>query len=92
MKKRGTMSADEIIAFKKKQNAKISIPELRDAEITISRIQVSGFPVITMKHNPQKKKAMLFITGGGMVGAPQPGMVKKALRFAKGTVSITRSL
>lgn len=85
LKKRGTMSAEEIIAFKKKQNAKISIPKLQDAEITVSQIQVSGFPVITMKHDPKKKKAMLFITGGGMVGAPQPGMVKKALRFAKET-------
>ena len=85
LKKRGTMSAEEIIAFKKKQNAKISIPKLQDAEISIAQIEVSGFPVITMKHNPQKRKAMLFITGGGMVGAPQPSMVKKALRFAKET-------
>ena len=85
LKKRGTMSAEEIIAFKKKQNAKIHIPKLQDAEISIAQIQVSGFPVITMKHAPQKRKAMLFITGGGMVGAPQPSMVKKALRFAKET-------
>ena len=85
LKKRGMMSAEEIIAFKKKQNAKISIPKLQDAEISIAQIQVSGFPVITMKHSTQKRKAMLFITGGGMVGAPQPSMVKKALRFAKET-------
>ncbi len=38
LKNRGKMTADEIIAFKKKQNAKIGIPNIRDKEITVSQV------------------------------------------------------
>ena len=85
LKNRGKMSADEIIAFKKKKNAKIGIPDIRDKEITISQVSVMGFPVLKMAHKAFTEKANLFIIGGGMVGKPQPSMIKKALRFCKET-------
>ena len=85
LKNKGKMTADEIIAFKKKQNAKIGIPEIRDKEITVSQDPVMGFPVLKMTHKEFTGKANLFIIGGGMVGKPQPSMIKKALRFCKET-------
>ena len=85
LKNRGKMSADEIIEFKKKQNAKIGIPEIKDKEITVSKDSVMGFPVLKMTHKEFTEKANLFIIGGGMVGKPQPSMIKKALHFCKET-------
>lgn len=78
-------SADEIIEIKKKENAKNRIPELSDPEFEISRIKVMGFTVIKMIHKNKSPYANLFIIGGGMVMAPRPDAVKKALKFAKET-------
>ena len=78
-------SADEIIEIKKKENAKNRIPELSDPEFEISRIKVMGFTVIKMIHKNMSPYANLFIIGGGMVMAPRPDAVKKALKFAKET-------
>ena len=85
MKNRGAMNAEEIIAFKKKQNEKNSIPQIKDAEISVTQIEVMGFPVLKMMHPSKAKKANLFIIGGGMVSPPRPGSIKKAVRFAKET-------
>ncbi|WP_051145325.1 alpha/beta hydrolase [Butyrivibrio fibrisolvens] len=78
-------TAEEIVAAKKKENAKNHIPELKDSEFNIDRIKVMGFTVIRMKHKAKAVHANLFIIGGGMVMAPRPDAVKKALRFAKET-------
>ncbi len=78
-------SADEIIEIKKKENAKNRIPELSDPDFEISRIKVMGFTVIKMVHKNKSPYANLFIIGGGMVMAPRPDAVKKALKFAKET-------
>ncbi len=78
-------SAEEIVAAKKKENAKNKIPELNDPEFDISRVDVMGFPVIKMIHKNKSSRANLFIIGGGMVMAPRPDAVKKALKFAKET-------
>ena len=43
-------TAEEIVAAKKKENAKNHIPELKDPEFDIDRIKVMGFTVIRMKH------------------------------------------
>lgn len=78
-------SAAEIVAEKKKTNAKNYIPELKDSDFDIDKIQVMGFTVIRMKHKAKAVHANLFIIGGGMVMAPRPDAVKKALRFARET-------
>lgn len=78
-------SVDEIIEIKKKENAKNRIPELSDPEFEISRIKVMGFTVIKMIHKNKSPYANLFIIGGGMVMAPRPDAVKKALKVAKET-------
>jgi|GEM_PF-4007802 len=39
------MTAEEIIGFKRKQNAKIGIHEIKYKEITISQLSVTGFAV-----------------------------------------------
>ena len=85
IKESWNLSAEEIVEIKKKQNSRVKIPELKDPEIDISRIYVQGCPVIIMKHRDRPSHANMFIIGGGMVSAPRPGSVKKALRFAKET-------
>ena len=79
------MSTEELLESRRKANAKNKIPELKDEEMDISRTDIMGFPVIRMIHKERKEKANLFIIGGGMISAPRPGSVKKALRFAKET-------
>ena len=78
-------SAEEIIAKKKEENARNKIPDLNDPDFEISRIDVMGFMVIRMIHKTRVTRADLFLIGGGMVMAPRPDAVKKALRFAKET-------
>lgn len=85
LKKAGEKSAEEIIAIKKKQNASNQIPELKDPEFEISTMDVNGFKVLKLIHKTGAHKANLFIIGGGMVSAPRPGSIRKALRFAKET-------
>jgi len=79
------MTTEELLENRRKQNAKNRIPELKDDDFIIDRIEVMGFPVLTMIHKQKTTKANLFLIGGGMISAPRPGSIKKALRFAKET-------
>ena len=72
---------------RRKMNARIRIPDLKDDEMDIRRTQVMGFNVLEMIHRKKTDHACLFLIGGGMVMSPRPGSVKKALRFAKETGS-----
>ena len=85
IKRRWNGNVEELLESRRKSNAKNRIPALSDPEIEISCINISGCPVVTMKHKKSLSKANLFIIGGGMISAPRPGSVKKALRFAKET-------
>jgi len=86
MKKRWTAkSADELLAYKRKQNAKNRIPNLHDRDILVTRMEIMGFPVLRMTHRQKTDRANLFLIGGGMVSPPRPASIKKALRFAKET-------
>lgn len=78
-------STEELLENRRKQNAKNRIPDLRDNEVGVSRIEVMGCPVLKMMHRQPAERANLFIIGGGMVTPPRPGSVKKALRIAKET-------
>lgn len=77
--------SDEIVARAKKQNEKISIPTLIDADFEIGSIKVMGCTVIKMIHKEKVDRANLFIIGGGMIVSPRVGSVQKALEFAKET-------
>ena len=85
LKKRWNMSTEELPENRRRANAKNKIPALSDPEFDIGRITVCGCPVLTMKHKRGAGKANLFIIGGGMISAPRPGSIKKALLFAKET-------
>jgi len=85
IKNKWDLDADKIVEIKKKQNAKVRIPKLHSEEIEVSRIEVMCFSLLKMKHHLRSEKACMFIIGGGMVSAPRPDSVKKALRFAKET-------
>lgn len=80
-----SVSTEELLENRRKQNAKNRIPELKDDAIDVSRIEVMGCPVLKLTHKQKTDRACLFIIGGGMISAPRPGSVKKALRFAKET-------
>lgn len=86
IKKKWTgMSTEKFLEDRRRANAGIRIPDLKDDELEISRIEVMGSTVIRMIHRERTDRANLFIIGGGMVMAPRPGAVRKALRFAKET-------
>ena len=85
LKKRWDMPLEDLLENRRKANAKNKIPELHDPEMDIARSEVCGCPVLTMKHQKGSGKANLFIIGGGMISAPRPASVKKALRFARET-------
>ena len=79
------MSTEELLENRRRANAKNQIPELKDDAFEISRIKVMGFPVVKMIHKKKADWANLFLIGGGMISAPRPGSIKKALQFAKET-------
>ena len=79
------MSTEELLDSRRRANAKNRIPVLHDDTFEIRRIEVMGFPVLKMIHKEKTDRAHLFLIGGGMISAPRPGSIKKALRFAKET-------
>ena len=76
------MSTEALLENRRRQNAKNRIPDLKDADFEIGRIEVAGCPVLKMIHRQKTDRACLFLIGGGMISAPRPGSVRKALRFA----------
>ena len=78
-------STEELLDNRRRQNARNRIPVLKDAAFEISQIEIMGCPVIKLIHRQRSDRANLFIIGGGMISAPRPGAVKKALRFARET-------
>ena len=44
-----------------------------------------GFPVLKLIHREHTDRADLFLIDGGMISAPRPASIKKALRFAEET-------
>lgn len=84
LKKRWTgMSTEELLASRRKENAKNRIPDLHDDAFDISQTEVMGCPVLKLIHKEKTARANLFIIGGGMISAPRPGSIRKALKFAK---------
>ena len=79
------MSTEELLENRRKQNAKNRIPNLKDDAFDISRNEIMGCPVLNLIHKKRTERANLFLIGGGMISAPRPGSIKKALRFAKET-------
>ncbi len=81
------MPVEELLDRRRKANARMRIPKLKDDAFVITRTAVMGFPVLKMIHKKTTDRACLFLIGGGMVTAPRPGAVRKALRFARETGS-----
>ena len=79
------MSTEELLENRRKENAKNRIPDLKDEAFTVSRVEVMGCPVLKLIHKEKTDRANLFLIGGGMISAPRPGSVRKALRFARET-------
>ena len=79
------MSTEELLENRRRQNAKNRIPDLKDDAFEISRMDIMGCPVLKLIHREKTEHANLFLIGGGMISAPRPGSVKKALQFARET-------
>ena len=77
------MSTEELLANRRRENAKNSIPVLENPDFVITVAKVMGCPVLKLIHREKTGHACLFIIGGGMISAPRPGSIKKALKFAK---------
>lgn len=80
-----TKSTDELLADRRRHNAKNKIPSLRDKNIIVTHMEIMGFPVLRFTHRQKTDKANLFLIGGGMINPPRPASIRKALRFAKET-------
>jgi acetyl esterase/lipase len=78
-------SSKKFLDDMKRYNAKLTIPDLKAEGFDISQIQVMGCTVLKLIHKKKTDRANLFIIGGGMVAAPKPKSIKKALRYAKET-------
>ena len=76
---------DTFLQKRREINAKTKIPELKDDEIEVRKIEVMGFPVLKMIHKKKTEYVNMFIIGGGMVASPRLDSVKKALQFSKQT-------
>ncbi len=79
------MSTEALLENRRRENAKNRIPNLKDDAFAIGCVEVMGCPVLKLIHRERADRANLFIIGGGMISAPRPGAVRKALRFAKET-------
>ena len=79
------MSTEELLENRRRQNAKNRIPNLKDDAFDISRIEIMDCPVLKLIHKKRTERANLFLIGGGMISAPRPGSIRKALQFAKET-------
>ena len=78
-------STEELLENRRRHNTRNRIPVLKDDAFEIGQIEVMGCPVVRMIHRQRTDRACLFLIGGGMISAPRPGAVKKALRFARET-------
>ena len=78
-------STEDLLENRRRRNARNRIPVLRDDAFEISRIEIMGCPVVRMIHRQRTDRAYLFLIGDGMISAPRPGSIKKALRFARET-------
>jgi dihydrofolate reductase len=62
-----SVSTEELLENRRKQNAKNKIPKLRDDAFDIRQTTVNGFPVLQLIHKKRTDRANLFIIGGGMM-------------------------
>ena len=85
VKKMWDKPAEDLIRKRKKLNARMKIPKLRDKALDIDTVRIGGFPVMRMMQKSGSKRADLFIIGGGMIMPPSSGDLKKAVKIAKET-------
>ena len=62
-------TTEELLENRRKSNAKNRIPELRDADFDISRIEVMGFPVLKLIHKKSAERANLWRRHGQRAAA-----------------------
>ena len=66
LKRRWTgMSTEELLASRRKENAKNRIPDLKDDAFDISRIEVMGYPVLKFIHSDRPRLLIADSVGVG---------------------------
>lgn len=85
LRKDYTGTPEEIMKRAKRINAHRPVPKIVDPKIKVQILDVMGFKVVWLRHKKKKDRATLYIIGGGMVKAPRPTEIRKAVILAKET-------
>lgn len=76
---------DELMKMFHTAEAKPSIPELKDPELTVQTHKVEKFPVLEISHKKKFDYVCIYVAGGGMLKYPKPSQAKELVSLAKTT-------
>ena len=76
---------DELMKMFHTAEAKPSIPELKDPELTVQTHKVEKFPVLEISHKKKSDYVCIYVAGGGMLKYPKPSQAKELVSLAKTT-------
>ena len=76
---------DELMKMFHTAEAKPSIPELKDPELTFQTHKVENFPVLEISHKKKSDSVCIYVAGGGMLKYPKPSQAKELVSLAKTT-------
>lgn len=76
---------DELMKMFHTAEAKPSIPELKDPELTFRTHRVENFPVLEISHKKKSDSVCIYVAGGGMLKYPKPSQAKELVSLAKTT-------
>lgn len=60
-----------------------NIPDLHDAELSITQEKVNGSTVLSFRHMTKTERVGIYLVGGGMLKYPKPDQAKEVLKLAK---------
>lgn len=76
---------DELMKLFRTAEAKPSIPELKDPELTFQAHTIENFPVLEISHKKKSDYVCIYVAGGGMLKYPKPSQAKELVSLAKTT-------
>ena len=76
---------DELIKMFHTAEAKPSIPQLKDSELTFETHKIGKSPVLAVSHKKKTDYVCIYVAGGGMLKYPKPSQAKEMIALAKDT-------
>ena len=76
---------EELVKLFHTEEARPSIPDLKDAELTFQTHKVENFPVLEISHKKKSDYVCIYVAGGGMLKYPKPSQAKELIALAKNT-------